>query len=342
MIQLTKMKSEYNCFKKSFMQIPALCAVILSFVLLTGCSGYESLPHTETGFYFDTVIQISIYDSISEKEAARIIGKCFDMMSCYEKLYSRTMEGSDIYNINHSAGQSVSVDPETIALIKTAMDYAKISDRTVDPTVGNLSVLWNIGASGTETVPSKKDISDALSTVDYHNIEISGQNITLKNNSAIDLGFIAKGYAADRIKEYLQEENISSAIINLGGNILLLGDKGGNDFNIGLKNPKAPEGDPITTLKVSDCSIVSSGDYERYFEYDGVRYHHILSLSDGYPAQSDLSMVTIISQSSTEADALSTICYILGKEKATEFLNKNYPDVYAIFTDKDNNLYYSR
>ena len=156
----------------------------------------------------------------------------------------------------------------------------------------------------------------------------------------IDLGFIAKGYIADDLKFFLKDKGIGSAIIDLGGNIVLVGDKNGSSFRIGLKDPENPGGEPITTLDLTDSSIVSSGGYERFITYDGKRYHHILSLKDGYPAESDLNMVSIISDKSIDGDALSTICFILGKDKAVEFLNTSYPDAKAVFVDRDNNISY--
>ncbi len=317
--------------------------VILSFIsalLLSSCSSFKK-PVSKTGIYFDTIVNITIYDNIPSSESERMIASCFEMMSEYEKLFSRTLEGSDVYRINHSKGLPVTVSDETADLLNRAVSYAYLSEGEVDPTVGALSILWNIGASDENVIPDETLIKDALSTVDCSNIEINKNTVVLKNEkSAVDLGFIAKGYIADHLKEYLVSEGITSAIIDLGGNILLIGNKNGNNFNIGLKDPKNPSGTPITVLSESDCSIVSSGDYERYFEKNGVRYHHILSLRDGHPAQSDLSMVTIISDKSIDGDALSTLCFILGKEASVEFLNKYFADVNAVFVDKEGNLSY--
>ena len=142
------------------------------------------------------------------------------------------------------------------------------------------------------------------------------------SNVQVDLGFIAKGFVADKLKEYLVEKGVKSAIISLGGNVVVIGSKpDGSDYNIGIKDPDNPEG-IIDSISVSDKSVVTSGTYERYVEYDGVKYHHILNTNTGYPVKTDVKSVTIISDSSLEGDALSTICLILGEEKSKDILEK--------------------
>ncbi|MCR4989502.1 MAG: FAD:protein FMN transferase [Lachnospiraceae bacterium] len=316
------------------------CLLMLFTTLcITSCAKNDT-AYSKTGLYFDTVVKITLYDAPDKNIAQSILDECFFKLEHYEKLFSRTLEGSDVYRINHSNGETLSVDPETVKLINEAVSYSKISDGTVDPTVGSLSSLWNIGSSSDNIIPSDERIKDALAKVGYENILISGNQITLLNDSMIDLGFIAKGYIADNLKFYLKDKGIGSAIIDLGGNIVLVGDKNGSSFRIGLKDPENPGGEPITTLDLTDSSIVSSGGYERFINYNGKRYHHILSLKDGYPAESDLNMVSIISDKSIDGDALSTICFILGKDKAVDFLNTSYPEVKAVFVDRDNNISY--
>ncbi|MCR4788364.1 MAG: FAD:protein FMN transferase [Lachnospiraceae bacterium] len=330
-----------NCLhKRSIIIITAV--TILTVLSLCSCAR-KNEPYSRTGIFFDTIVDISIYDDIPKEESDRIISKCFDLMAHYEGLFSRTVEDSDISRINRANGNAVTVSPETIELLTEAIGYAKLSSGIVDPTVGRLSILWNIGSSEENRIPSEEEIENALSTVDYTGVILENDTVRLLNpEAALDLGFIAKGYIADRLKEYMLSEKIGSAVINLGGNVLLIGSKNGNDFEIGLKDPLDPNGRPRTVLGESDVSIVSSGNYERFFEKDGKRYHHILSLSDGYPAESDLSMVTIVSKKSIDGDALSTLCFILGSQKAKEFLSEHRPDVYAVFTDMNGNVTYSR
>ena len=157
----------------------------------------------------------------------------------------------------------------------------------------------------------------------------------------IDLGGIAKGYIADRLKEYLEKEGIEHATINLGGNVLTIGTKpDGSDYKIGIQKPFAADGEVLEVLSVHDRSVVSSGDYERYFEKDGVIYHHILDPQSGWPVQNDLDQVTILSDSSADGDALSTTCYVLGLEKGMKLIQE-MDDVEAIFVTKEGEIYRS-
>lgn len=318
--------------------LAALLMIIISF-LLYNRSKTKPVTVSKDGFYFDTIINISIYDKDKET-ATSLINDCFSMCSEYENLFSKTIEGSDIYNINNANGKPVKIDLATMDIIKEAIHYAKESDAIVDPTVGKLSALWNIN-SDNFMLPSKQAVSEALNTVNYKNIVITDDSEVYLSNpdSMLDLGFIAKGYIADKLKEFLISKSVNSAIINLGGNVLTIGNKiDNNDFIIGINDPKSPYKEPLTTVKINDLSVVSSGDYERYKDIDNVRYHHILSTKNGYPAKSDLSQVTIISSSSTEGDALSTLCFILGYDSAKQYLEKYHKDVTAIFVDKDGNI----
>lgn len=334
-----------NMKKFNFRPKPIIlsCATLLIFAValilfLSLRPKTKTTPYRTTGFFFDTVIEISIYDSIPENDARNILSDCISLCQKYENLYSRTVENSDIYRINHSEGKEVLVDPETVALLDCAIEKAAISDGITDPTVGALTSLWNI-TSDDFSLPSSSEIFKALSTIDYRNIILNREKNTViltDPETKIDLGFIAKGYIADKIKIYLKENEIKSALINLGGNILVIGAKpDGEDFKIGIKNPDNPEGSPITSVSIKDQSVVSSGSYERYVKVNGETYHHILSTKNGYPAESDLSGVTIISDKSVDGDALSTLLFILGKDKAIKFMNENYPEIKAILITKD-------
>ena len=179
--------------------------------------------------------------------------------------------------------------------------------------------------------------------MDYRNVQVEGNTVTLKDpNSAIDLGGIAKGYIADKLKEYLESEGIKHAIINLGGNVLTLGGKlNGEPFRIGIQKPFDESGAPITSVEATDLSVVSSGNYERYFEVDGKIYHHILNPKTGMPYDNHLYGVTILSKTSVDGDALSTVCYSLGLEKGMELI-KSLDGVEALFITDDYKLHDSR
>jgi thiamine biosynthesis lipoprotein len=311
----------------------ATLLVILTFIYRNYM--VKSDPISKSGFYFNTVIAIQLNDSTDES----LIDDCFDLADTYEHYFSRTLEGSDIYEINHAGGGWVTVHDETLELIQAGISYGEFSDGIFDITIGALTELWNI-PDNDGVIPPEDEIKAAAATVDYTQIQINGNRVALKNPDAkLDLGGIAKGYAADAMKAYLNEKGATEGFINLGGNVLTLGEKkDGEPYRIGIRRPFGEENDAITTAEVTDKSVVTSGSYERYFEKDGRIYHHILDPVSGYPYDNDLNAVTIISDSSMEGDALSTICFALGKEKGMELIN-SMPDISAIFIDRENRLY---
>lgn len=315
-----------------------LCLILLS--LLISLINNKPVVYSDTDFYFDTVISISIYDK-SKTEAKDLIDNCFLQCQRYENLFSRTLPNSEIYLVNHSNNLPTNVDREVIDLVQKAMQYSDASNETVTPLIGNLSSLWDFD-SPNFSFPTNEEISYALSHINSSNLQINENNSTitlLDPDCSLDLGFIAKGYISDKLKEYLIANGVTSAIINLGGNVLCIGQKPDNTcFNIGIKDPKNPTSNILLSIPVNDKSVISSGDYERNIIIDGQLYHHILSTKNGYPVSSGLSQVTIISDSATEGDALSTICFILGFDKANVFLSKNYPNVKAIFVDNNGNI----
>ncbi len=296
-------------------------------------------PLTYTGYYFDTIVNLTFYNN----KDAKLAEECFDLCQSYENLLSRTVEGSDIWNINHSNGVAVTVSPETYALLEEALFYCELSRGKIDITVAPLMDLWNFtDATKEQTPPTQGEIDALLTHVDYRLIELENNTVTLKDpKAAIDLGFIAKGYIADRIKEYLISQGVESALINLGGNICAIGNKpDGTAYTIGIQEPFAPGGTTLDTIEITNTSIVTSGTYERYFTYNNTIYHHILDATTGYPSDSSLTSVTIICTSALQADALSTTCFVLGKDKALEYIN-SLDGAECILVDTQGNLYYS-
>lgn len=308
--------------------------LLLSVLRITGCA-HSAEPISKTGFYFDTVIQVTVYDS---SDAACLDG-CLNLADFYERMFSTTIEGSDIWNINHSGGKPVTVSDETVELLQISLDYAALSDGLVDPTVLPLSELWNFGSDKTPRVPSEAEIQAALAHVGYHAVAIEGNSVTLLDaHAAIDLGFIAKGYIADRMKEYLLNNHVRSACINLGGNVLAIGAKpDGSPFRIGVQEPFAAKGQTATVVPVTDRSLVSSGVYERYFYENDTLYHHILNTKTGYPIDNELTGVTILSDSSVTGDALSTTCYCLGLKDGVALI-ESLDGVEALFITQDGEL----
>lgn len=328
--------------KKFYRAVFALFLLILIIPGLFGCKRQDnisdSIPIKRDGFFLDTVISVSIY-GMDAKEAGQSIDDCFSLAKHYEDLLSKTIETSDISKINSSAPNPVEVSPDTVEVIEKGLEYSKLSDGSFDITMGNVTNLWDFH-SDTPTLPDLNIVAENVSYVDFNKVSISGNTVCLKeSNVSIDLGGIAKGFIADKMKEKLLENGVTSAFINLGGNVLTIGTKpDGSPIRVGIQNPNAEESAPILTLEdTKDLSIVTSGTYQRYFEVDGIRYHHILSSDNGMPIQNDLASVTIISPSSTDCDALSTTCFILGKKEAEKLLSK-FPGIKAIFIYKDGTI----
>lgn len=295
------------------------------------------------------MIQITLYDTEDES----VLNGCFALAEKYENLFSATKEGSDVWKINHADGKAVTVSEETVKLLITAADYANRTEGRIDPTIRPVSELWDFGSEGEAHVPEDHAIREALSHVSCDNIRFGTapsdetdesvyRTVTLTDKkAAVDLGFIAKGYIADRMKEYLLSQNVKSACISLGGNVLAIGEKpDGSPFRVGVQEPFAETGTTLTAVEIRDTSVVTSGIYERCFYEDGVLYHHVLDTATGYPVDNELASVTIICESSTRADALSTSCLCLGLEDGQKFLDAEEDVAYLLIT-KDGAQYRS-
>ncbi len=322
--------------KKRILSALLICSILV--LNISGCGIVNSSePISRTGFYFDTIIQITLYNTSDEG----LLDECMNMCDYYENLLSAHVDDSDITKINTAEGQPVEVSAETIELLNIALEYAELSDGAFDPTIGSVSLLWDFD-SDEHIVPDESAISEALTHVDYHNITIEGNTVTISDpETNIDLGAIAKGYIADKLKAYLVSQNVTSGIINLGGNVLLIGSKpDGSDFSIGIQKPFADTSTSITGVKASDKSVVSSGTYERYFEVDGKFYHHILDTSTGYPLDNGLIGITILSDNSVVGDALSTTCFSLGMEKGMKLI-ESLDGIEVLFITEDYEIHTS-
>ncbi len=316
-----------------------LYILLSALFLLSGCSASSAQseePLKMTGMYFDTVVTIEIWGTTDET----LLTQCKDLCEYYEQLLSRTVETSDVAKINTAGGNPVTVSWETAALIEKSLEYSRLTDGLFDITIAPLTELWDI-SHNPGNIPDESAISEAVSHVGYENILVKGNSIQLKDPQAsIDLGGIAKGYIADKLKEFLEKEGVSHGLINLGGNVLAIGGKmNGEDFHIGLQMPFEERNMVITDVDIRGKSVVSSGTYERYFEKDGHIYHHILNPETGYPYESNILQVTIISDSSTDGDALSTSCFALGLEEGSRLI-ESLDHVRAIYVTDDFELHY--
>lgn len=313
----------------------AATATLLAVLTITGCGALNE-PQQAGGYYFDTLVTLTAYG----KNADAALEEGLALCAQYEALFSFTREGSDIWKINHANGQPVQVHPDTAFLINTALHYAKLTDGLIDPTVTPLSMLWNFSGSPPGPVPDPEQIEALLPHVNYRYVHVQDNTVRLEDpDTQIDLGFLAKGYIADRLKELFLQHEIKCGLINLGGNVVAIGSKPGNrPFRTGIRKPFGARSETAEIVDLSDQSLVTSGSYERCFTQDNVLYHHILDPATGYPAQSDLYSVTILSSSSLEGDALSTACFLLGQKKGQEWI-ASLLDTEALFITKDQKIH---
>lgn len=320
----------------------------------TGNSAQESVltqntqtaaePFSQTSFKLDTVVTVTLYDSQDQD----ILTHCIDLCDEYEKIFSRTKEDSELYRLNHrllptmkGTADTYEISQPLSELLSAALSYSTETDGAFDAAIAPLSSLWDFHDEE-PSVPPADDIQAVVEKCGYEGVTVQGQTVTLPSpDTEFDLGAIAKGYIADRMKEYLLSQGIKSAVISLGGNVLCVGEKpSGDSFKIGIQKPFADRNETIAIMEIKDKSIVSSGIYERYFEQDGKLYHHILNPRTGYPYDNGLVSVTIICDKSVDGDALSTSCFALGLEKGLEYL-QSLDNVQGVFITSDYELHYT-
>ena len=297
----------------------------------------SAAPESESELLLGTSCRITIY---SDHEAADFTA-AFDRIREIEQLMSRSIADSEISLVNERAGTGVytQLSEDTLQVLKEALLIAGVSDGAFDPTIGPLVSAWGIGSDDAR-IPGEQEITDLLAYVDYREVEIdeaSGSVLLPRTGMALDLGAIAKGYAADAVREVLLDRGIGTAIVNLGGNVLTVGTKpDGSRWKIGIQDPLSDRGEYLAIATMTEHAVVTSGVYERYFIVDDVRYHHILDTETGYPVESGLLGVSIITGDSFLADALSTAAFSLGIERGMELVD-SYEGTEAVFitTDKE-------
>ncbi|WP_352396829.1 FAD:protein FMN transferase [Aminobacterium colombiense] len=317
-------------------------AVILGIILFLAIFFMKSVkrPHPleQTSYALGTILHFQIWG----KDANQALEKALSRIHDIEVHMSTHDPNSDIYKVNVSSGSSfVPVHEDTFYVVEKAIDYAYKSSGTFEPTIGGLVNLWGIGTPE-ERLPSQEEIANAVSLIGYEEVQLDRKNMSIRlprSGQHLDLGGIAKGYAADEVVAILKRKGIKSALVDLGGNIFALGTKPDSTlWNIGVQNPLEPRGQYLGVLRVSNKSVVTSGNYERFFEKDGKRYHHIFDPATGYPAESGLLSVTILSDRSIDGDALSTALFVLGKEEGLK-LASSIEGVEALVVTKEKKIY---
>ncbi|MDR2264313.1 MAG: FAD:protein FMN transferase [Enterobacter asburiae] len=270
-----------------------------------------------------------------------LASRVFRLIKQYEDLLTVNRAQSQVMDINHAAGRHpVTVSQPVFELIRCAKAASLYPGSAFNLAIGPLVKRWKIGFKG-DTVPPADDIASLLSITRPEDVlldEANGSVMLAKAGMEIDLGAIAKGYIADRVRDYLRKEGAELGLINLGGNIQTLGSPEGG-WSVGLKKPFAAD-ELIGTMDVENMSVVTSGTYERYFEQDGKRYHHILDPRTGYPLDNELDSVTIVSKNSIDGDIWTTLMFGMGVEKGCAALRAR-PDIEAIFITKTKEVVFS-
>ena len=290
--------------------ISVLFAIMLVF---TGCGADKAQERTFTSM--DTIMVLRAYGS----GAAEAIETAEREIESLDRDLDALDVDSCIGRLNADGIETVTDD--ALYIIDKALEIGDLTDEAFDITIAPVMELWDFENGG--TVPSESDIASALDKVNYKNIGIAGNNIELQSGMKIDLGGIAKGYAGDKFREVMANCEVESAMAYLGGNVALVGVKpDGTLWRVAIQDPQN-ENERLGVISAHDCSIVTSGGYQRYFECDGKRYHHIIDPKTGYSADSGLTSVTVISDDGTRADGLSTALFVMGEEKALELWRKN-------------------
>lgn len=306
-------------------------------VFLSGCDQGKTV--TRSDFLLDTFVSITLYGESDEN----LLDKPFERMAALNSSLTAFETGSDLGLIKENAGDKpVIVAEDTYNIIEKSLAYSKNSGGYFDVTIGPLVDLWGIHSPETKEAPSPEAINEAKAKTDYEKIVLNqtDQSVYLTDaGMALNLGAIAKGYIADEVMAVLKEEGVEHAIINLGGNVLVMGGKADHtDFGVGVEDPRNPGNGYLGALSLKDGSVVTSGDYQRYFtDAVGNKYHHILDPFTGYPADSGLIQVTVVTNASIDADSLSTTLFLLGLEEGLKKV-ETLPGVEAIFITNENKI----
>lgn len=287
----------------------------------------EKDNYSENGFYMNTFVTADITGEFC-KETAEAVMANIKMLD--ELCFSKTAEGSDVFNLNSNGKYDLS--DITLNTLVAALDVCEKSGGALDIGIGALVDLWNIN-QGASKPPLKNDLLP-LTGNKYEYISINGSEVSLDNGALIDLGAVGKGAACDSVKNIVEMSGVKRAVVSIGGSIFLYGEGG---FTVGIASPEKGSSDYIATIATENGFISTSGTYERFFDYNGIRYHHILNPKTGYPVQNGLASVTIVSDSGILSDALSTACFVMGKEEGKKLAEKY--GCQAVFVTDDKIIY---
>ena len=295
-------------------------------LLLCGCAQKSA---EREFFAMDTVMQLRAYGPAAEDALAQAEAEIYRL----EGVLSCRDEQAALARLNETGGGTAG--EETAALLQTALTLCEQTGGAYDPALGALSEAWGF-STGAYRVPEPDALAEAMQSSGAGLVQLDGISVTLTNGAQLDLGGIAKGYAAGRVRTILREAGVTSAIISLGGNVAAVGKKpDGSAWTVGLQDPDRPEA-YFGTVSIEDACVVTSGAYQRYFEENGVCYHHILDSHTGCPAESGVKSVSVVAQDDTLADALSTALFVMGLDAGAELWNSSGLSFEAVFVTDDN------
>ncbi|WP_026478035.1 FAD:protein FMN transferase [Alkaliphilus transvaalensis] len=302
---------------KKYIKFIVVPLILITMVFnLTACQEKVLQQVDGEAFVLGTYGQIRVF-APSQSKGNKAIEKAFQRIRDIENTMSTSIENSDVYNINQNAGQAaVKVSDDTLYVIEKGIEYKNITKGNFNITLGSLIELWGIGKDW-QRIPAQEEIIEAQKHIDINQLEVEGNNVKINDpNMLMDLGGIAKGYAVDEAVKVLKANGIESGFVNLGGDIFVFGEKPDQSpWYIGIQKPELNSSSVMARIAMSNESIVSSGDYERYFIEEDVRYHHIIDPATGYPSDSGVISVTILSDKAIDGDVLSTAVFILGLEE---------------------------
>lgn len=315
-----------------------LAGVLAAGAVLTGCGGEKEVSSQSSQvFAMDTVMLLTVYGD----QAQQGLDQAEQTIQKLEKLWSATDENSEIWALNHSGGNWVELSEDTREILSRGLELCALTDGALDLTAYSAVQAWGF-PTGVYRVPDEAELERLVGTIDYTQLELDEQTgqARLPEDMSLDLGAVAKGRLGEVLSQDLKELGVTSALLELGGNIQTVGTKpDGSRWRVGIQDPNSQEGGYLAIVEVADQAVVTSGDYQRYFEQDGQTYCHIMDPATAAPADSGVDSVSIVGSDGTVCDALSTALFVMGEEKGAQFW-KDHPemDFEAIFVSQDGSI----
>lgn len=313
-----------------------LAGVLAAGAVLTGCGGEQKVSSQSSQvFAMDTVMLLTVYGD----QAQQGLDQAEQTIQKLEKLWSATDENSEIWALNHSGGNWVELSEDTREILSRGLELCALTDGALDLTAYSAVQAWGF-PTGAYRVPDEAELEQLVGTIDYTQVELDDNQARLPEDMSLDLGAVAKGRLGEVLSQDLKELGVTSALLELGGNIQTVGTKpDGSRWRVGIQDPNSQEGGYLAIVEVADQAVVTSGDYQRYFEQDGQTYCHIMDPATAAPADSGVDSVSIVGSDGTVCDALSTALFVMGEDKGAQFW-KDHPemDFEAIFVSQDGSI----